>query len=308
MVLIGRAKQRQHPAAQVPGHQLGRLDGDEDGHDQVAQRGHVGVVVDHPGIALGHRERVDRCGQAQRDQRDQRDDLGLGAPAEAERPPETVPGQRPDDLGAAEPRAVVAPVAEVMDEAPPPRRGGGVCGRVSGHRLPPACAPGRGASRKAAPRPGAGPLHPAERQAEVGDGVADGVIGAVAADRHQQAALVGGGPQAAPDQLVVQRRQPLLHLDQQRLAGPGEAVDGVGPQQPAALDRDQAVADPLDLAQQVGGDHDRDAELDADPLDQLKHRVPAAGSRPLVGSSSSSSLGSPASAWASFTRCFIPVE
>ncbi len=33
-----------------------------------------------------------------------------------------------------------------------------------------------------------------------------------------------------------------------------------------------------------------------------------AGSRPLVGSSSSSSRGSPARAWASFTRCFIPVE
>jgi hypothetical protein len=33
-----------------------------------------------------------------------------------------------------------------------------------------------------------------------------------------------------------------------------------------------------------------------------------AGSRPLVGSSSSSSLGAPTRAWASFTRCFMPVE
>ena len=33
-----------------------------------------------------------------------------------------------------------------------------------------------------------------------------------------------------------------------------------------------------------------------------------AGSSPFVGSSSRSSLGSPTSAWASFTRCFMPVE
>jgi len=33
-----------------------------------------------------------------------------------------------------------------------------------------------------------------------------------------------------------------------------------------------------------------------------------AGSRPLVGSSSRTSLGSCTSAWASLTRCFMPVE
>ena len=33
-----------------------------------------------------------------------------------------------------------------------------------------------------------------------------------------------------------------------------------------------------------------------------------AGSSPTVGSSSSSSRGSPTSAWASLTRCFMPVE
>ena len=41
------------------------------------------------------------------------------------------------------------------------------------------------------------------------------------------------------------------------------------------LDRDEVVADPLDLAEQVARDHDRDAELLADPRDQLEHRVPA---------------------------------
>ena len=33
-----------------------------------------------------------------------------------------------------------------------------------------------------------------------------------------------------------------------------------------------------------------------------------AGSRPMVGSSSNSSRGSPTRAWASLTRCFMPVE
>ena len=36
--------------------------------------------------------------------------------------------------------------------------------------------------------------------------------------------------------------------------------------------------------------------------------VRPAGSSPLVGSSSSSSWGAPTRAWASFTRCFMPVE
>ena len=36
--------------------------------------------------------------------------------------------------------------------------------------------------------------------------------------------------------------------------------------------------------------------------------VRPAGSSPLVGSSSSISRGAPTRAWASFTRCFMPVE
>ena len=35
------------------------------------------------------------------------------------------------------------------------------------------------------------------------------------------------------------------------------------------------IADPLDLAEQVRGDHDRDAEVGADPVDQRQHRVAA---------------------------------
>ena len=48
---------------------------------------------------------------------------------------------------------------------------------------------------------------------------------------------------------------------------------GAALQQVAGVDRQQEVADLLDLAQQVRGDHDRDAELVAGPLDQVQHLV-----------------------------------
>ena len=85
------------------------------------------------------------------------------------------------------------------------------------------------------------------------------------------------------------------------------AVDG-GAQQPAAVDDDDVVADPLELAQQVRGDQHRDAELV--PIRRIRASMSSrpAGSRPLVGSSSSTSCGSCTSAWASLTRCFMPVE
>src|SRR5580698_4705066 len=125
------------------------------------------------------------------------------------------------------------------------------------------------------------PLQAAQRQAEVGDAVPHRVVGIVAADGHQQAALVGPRPQTAAGQFPLQPRQALLHLDDQRLASLGEGVDRVRPQQAARLDGDQVIADPLDLAEQVRGDHDRDAELLADRRDQLEHGVAAGGVEPI---------------------------
>src|SRR5690348_8290482 len=59
----------------------------------------------------------------------------------------------------------------------------------------------------------AAPLHPAQREPEVGDAVPYRVVGAITADGHQQAALVGAGPQATAGQFGPQRREPLFHLD-----------------------------------------------------------------------------------------------
>src|SRR6266567_3713907 len=129
-------------------------------------------------------------------------------------------------------------------------------------------------------------LQPAQRQGESRHAIAHDVVGVVPAERHQQGPALngagrraaglgggglGGGGQAAGGQFGLQLGQALLDLHREDLAGLGEAGDRVGAQQPPAVDRDQVVADPLDLAEQVRGDDDGDAELRADPADQLEH-------------------------------------
>jgi hypothetical protein len=118
-------------------------------------------------------------------------------------------------------------------------------------------------------------LQPVERQAEIGHRVPDRVVGLVAVEPDQHGPLEGARLQAAPGEFGQQPVRALVHLDQQHLADLGHAGDRVGAQQTARLDRHQVVADPLDLAQQVRGDHDRHAELGTDPGDQLQHRVAA---------------------------------
>ena len=98
-----RHVQRQHVAAQVPGHQLRRLGRHEDQHDQGPQRVGVGVVVDYRGLTgvVRQRDRVDDRGQAHQREHEDRHDLGLDAAADPERRPQAVPVQRPDDPGPA---------------------------------------------------------------------------------------------------------------------------------------------------------------------------------------------------------------
>src|SRR3984957_16659832 len=117
-------------------------------------------------------------------------------------------------------------------------------------------------------------LQAAQRQAERGDAVADRVVGAVVGDGDEQGPLEWLGAQAAAGEFLLQRGAALLDLDEGRLPGPGEAVYRVGPQHLPRLDRDEPVADPLDLAEQVAGHHDGDAELLADPRDGFEHRDP----------------------------------
>src|SRR5580693_3544632 len=114
-------------------------------------------------------------------------------------------------------------------------------------------------------------FQPAQRQGQVGDRVPHHVVGVVAAQRDQEGPLGEGDGQAAGLEFLLQLREAFVDLDREDLAGLGEAGDRVGPQQPPGLDRDQVIADLLDLAEQVGGDHDGDAELRPDPLDEVEH-------------------------------------
>jgi hypothetical protein len=79
-------------------------------------------------------------------------------------------------------------------------------------------------------------LQAAQRQAERGDAVADRVVGVVVGDGDEQGPLEGPGAQPAAGEFPLQRRGALLDLDEERLAGPGEAAYRVGPQQfPASI-------------------------------------------------------------------------
>src|SRR6185437_5825618 len=115
-----------------------------------------------------------------------------------------------------------------------------------------------------------------QRQPELGYHVADHVIGGIPLEPDQQGPFIRPGREAAPGQLGRQLPPALVDLDREHLADPGEAGHRVGAQQPAALQRHHVVTDSLDLPQQVRGDHDGDAELPADPGDQVEHRPPAA--------------------------------
>ena len=97
------------------------------------------------------------------------------------------------------------------------------------------------------------------------------VLGDVDEDRP----AIRDGLQAAGDERRRQRRLALLDLDREDAGPLGERAQRRGAEEPAGIDRDEEVADPLDLAEQVAGDDDRDPELGAGPPDEREHLVAA---------------------------------
>src|SRR5215831_13697051 len=118
-------------------------------------------------------------------------------------------------------------------------------------------------------------FHPAQREAQGRDAVANRVVDLVGGQPDKQAALVERRAEAPRSQRRLQLLGALLDLDKQNGSRLGHRADGVRPQQAPTIDRDEMVADLLDLAQQVGRDHDRDTELRPDPRDQVEHGGPA---------------------------------
>ena len=115
---------------------------------------------------------------------------------------------------------------------------------------------------------------------EVDRGVADQVVDLLAAvlgDGEHRPARRGGD--AGVGQRLLHALLGVLaeHLDEQGAGGVEELAGARGPQQPAAVEDDDVVAHPLELAEQVGGDDHGDAEVVADPLHQPEHLVPRGG-------------------------------
>ncbi len=82
-------------------------------------------------------------------------------------------------------------------------------------------------------------------------------------------------PRPSAAQGVGQLGGALGHLDDDELARRGDVGRRGRAQQPPAVDDHDVVAHPLELAEQVRGDQDGDAELRADPPDEAEHVVAA---------------------------------
>ena len=97
----------------------------------------------------------------------------------------------------------------------------------------------------------------------------------VIGDCDEDGPAVGHGVQASPDEFGGQRSHALLDFDGQDSGSLRERVERRRPQEPPGIDGDEKVADPLDLAQQVTGNDDGDAEFLTGPLDQGEHLIAA---------------------------------
>src|SRR3954471_14753450 len=96
-------------------------------------------------------------------------------------------------------------------------------------------------------------FHADQAETEVGDGVARDVVDLVAADLDQDQCAVDLDPRAGQ---VQRRGEPVAtskvtDLDRQHAGLTGERGLRLRPQQPAAVQHDDVVADVFELAQQV---------------------------------------------------------
>src|SRR5204863_6458384 len=94
-------------------------------------------------------------------------------------------------------------------------------------------------------------LHPDERQAELDDRVPDDIEWRLIDEVDEDRRAVDDHAQAEAREARGQRVATLLDLDRERPGPLGERAERRGPEEPAALDRHDVVADPLDLAQQA---------------------------------------------------------
>ena len=105
-------------------------------------------------------------------------------------------------------------------------------------------------------------LDPDEREAKVRNRVADKVVRPVAVERDQDRPAVDDRRESRRSQARGERIAAVLDFHRERPGLLGEVAERRRSQELATLDRDEEVADPLDLAEEVRRDDDRDPELD----------------------------------------------
>src|SRR5439155_4876267 len=104
-----------------------------------------------------------------------------------------------------------------------------------------------------------------EREAKVGNRIANRDVRALVRHLYQHDAAVDANGQAAAGQSLREARGALLDLDRQGSGSLGKAGERGRPQQPSRVDRQQVGADPLDLAQEMTRNQGGDPELQPGP-------------------------------------------
>ena len=151
-------------------------------------------------------------------------------------------------------------------------------------------------------------LDPQQADAERDRAVADQVERGLLLDEDVEVAAPGDHGERRRRSGGRELLVPVGHLDRDVSGDARRGGRGRRAHEAAGVDDDDVVADPLDLAEEVR--RTRTEIPNSRPILAMSPSISSrpAGSRPFVGSSRSSSSGSWTSAWASFTRCFMPVE
>src|SRR5690349_10461818 len=113
-----------------------------------------------------------------------------------------------------------------------------------------------------------------QRQVQIGHRLQNSVVRPIVGHRYEQQPALLAYRKAERTERSGQLLRTLTDLNGQNVAGGRHRGDPVGAQQPTGVDRDQRVADPLHLAEQVRADQHRDPELGPDALHEREHRVP----------------------------------
>src|SRR6185369_13494442 len=316
--------QGEHAMALVAPEQLGRL-GRAEQEDDRGDRAEVFVEADQVGVVElaieaepgGDRQAADDDHGRQDRHRpeDERRRLRPAAPADPVRRPEAVHEQGPDRVGAPEPGPLVAPIAEVVDIAGASDR------RQGAHRAD-----------------AGGPSSVGRAVAAAATAAAAGWSRNRSSSRWRRCSI---RTSARPSSTTVSRTMSkgASSTRSTRMAGPSTAT-----RRPRAVSRSTRASRPSSTStasvpvrsvnEPSGADRSSlpfsiatrwsqtrsispsrcEATITAIPNSLPVRRISSsissrpAGSRPFVGSSRRRSRGSWTSAWASLTRCFIPVE